>query len=87
MKSPTAANGDYIGMFRGCLLCNKRRAERRPYIVISVIFHANIFPPILQAFYHLFKDILIIPFADTVCQYSARYFFSYRFALKNRCFT
>ena len=41
MKSPLAANGDYTGMFRGCLLCGKRRAERRPYIVISVIFHAN----------------------------------------------
>ena len=30
------------GMFRGCLLFNKRRAERRPYIVVSVIFHANL---------------------------------------------
>ena len=30
------------GMFRSYLLFNKRRAKLRPYIVVSVIFHANL---------------------------------------------
>jgi len=41
MKSPLTVDGDYTGIFRGCLFVNKRRAERHPYIVFSVIFQAD----------------------------------------------
>jgi len=41
MKSPLTVDGDYTGIFHGCLFVNKRRAEHRPYIVFSVIFQAD----------------------------------------------
>ena len=40
-------------MFGGCLLFYKRRAERHPYIAISVIFHAKTPRKLFVIFYNL----------------------------------